>query len=463
MEINYTLFGGVVIYIFVIIAIGLWYTKKGVRTLDDFLIAGRKLGAIIAGGTLVATWFGSGTVVGGPTSLAYTYGLGPALLFMLMPPIGIVTLYLIAEKIRTMYKYTVPEVMEVKLGVEGRVLAALIIILAHVGIVSYQFTGLGYILRVTAGISTELGTIIGLLIITILAISGGLVSVAYTDAITAFLMLLSLAIGVTIAYNQVGGFDGARASVPPTHFTITGGMSVLALVSTCLPLLMLLIGEMNMWQRVAAARTSTTAKRALTVWLIAALIVGPLVSLIALFARAAFPNIPAGMATIIWSTRMPEVVGAIFLAGVAGFIVTTGNSYLLSAATCASIDVYKRLVRPAASDREIFIVTRVFIAAFAILAYALGMYFPSVLAIQMYSYTMIGAAITVALISLALIGERVTKVGGVACLIVGATVTIVWDAILQRPFGVNSILLGAPLAFLALILGSALTKPRGKM
>jgi SSS family solute:Na+ symporter/sodium/proline symporter len=460
VHLNYILFGGVLVYLVLMVAIGLWLTKRGVRTLEDFMLAGGRLGAIVAGGTMIATWFGSGTVIGGPASLGYIYGLGPAIMFMLMPPIGIAILYLLAEKIRGMYKYTIPEIMESKLGMAGRVIAAIIIILAHVAIVSYQFTGLGYVLNVTTGISTELGAIIGALVITVLAVSGGLVSVAYTDAITAFLMLLSLVIGVTIAYSHVGGFTGAAAKVPPTHLTLTGGMSVPALVSTCLPLLLLLLGEMNMWQRVAAARGTPTAKRALMMWLVAALIVGPLVSLTAFFARAAFPRIPAGMSVLKWATLMPEVLGAVFLAGVTGFIITTGNSFLLTPSMCAVIDIYKRLIRPKASDREIFIVTRVFIVAFAVFAYVLGMYFPSVLAIQLYAYTMIGASITVVLLCLALIPEKITKVGGIAGLVVGAILTIIWDALLARPYGIHAALIAAPLALIATVVGSMLTKPK---
>ena len=456
---NLILFLGVIIYMTLIIFIGLWQTKKGVRTLEDFLMAGRRLGALIAGGTLIATWFGSGTVIGGPASLGYLYGLGPAILFMLMPPVGIALLYFLVPRIRGTYKYTVPEIIESRLGPEGRSIAAVIVALAHMGIVSYQFTGLGYILNVTTGISTELGTIIGAIVITLLAISGGLVSVAYTDAITAFLMLLSLVIGVATAASYVGGFSSAVEKVPPTHLTITGGMTVAALVSTCLPLLLLLLGEMNMWQRVSAARADTVAKRAMIMWLTAALIVGPLVSLVAFFSRAAF-SIPAGMSVLIWSTKMPDVLGAVFLAGVAGFIITTGNSYLLTASTCAAVDIYKRLFRPAASDREIFTVTRAFIAIFAVVAYVLGMYFPSVLAIQMYSYTMYGAAITVVLLSVVLLGKRVTKIGGIAGLVVGAALTVIWDVVLAKPGGIHAALVSAPIAFAVLLALSLLTKSK---
>ncbi|RLG77696.1 MAG: sodium:solute symporter family protein [Thermoprotei archaeon] len=442
------------------VGIGLWLAKRGVRTLRDYILAGGRLGTLIAGGTMIATWFGSGTVVGGPASLGYIYGLGPAIMFMLMPPIGIAILYLLSEKIRGMYRYTIPEIMESKLGVGGRIISAIIIIIAHVGIVSYQFIGLGYILNVTTGISTELGTIIGAIVIAALAVSGGLVSIAYTDAITAFLMLFSLVIGCTIAHSLVGGFAGAAAKVPPTHLTITGGMTIPALISTCLPLLLLLLGEMNMWQRVAAARESLVAKRAILMWLIAALIVGPLVSLMAFFARAYFPEMPAGMSVIKWATVMPEVLGAIFLAGVAGFIISTGNSYLLTPAMCAAVDIYKRVVRPTATEREVFIVTRAIVAAFAIFAYAIGMYFPSVLAIQMYSYTMIGAAITIVLLCLALIPEKITRMGGISGLITGAALTIIWDAVLARPYGIHAALISAPLALIVTIVGSLLTRSK---
>lgn len=86
VSMNLVLLLGVVVYMALITSIGLWLTKKGVRTLEDFLIAGKRLGTLIAGGTMIATWFGSGTVIGGPASLGYLYGLGPALRSCLCHP-----------------------------------------------------------------------------------------------------------------------------------------------------------------------------------------------------------------------------------------------------------------------------------------------------------------------------------------------------------------------------------------
>ena len=44
-------------------ALGAWYARR-VRTAEDFALAGRKLGAPILVGTLVATWMGTGSLFG---------------------------------------------------------------------------------------------------------------------------------------------------------------------------------------------------------------------------------------------------------------------------------------------------------------------------------------------------------------------------------------------------------------
>lgn len=163
------------------LALGIFYSKK-ITTSDDFILAGKSLGPVVLMGTLLATWVGSGSVTGGQNSLAYSFGIWPALMSTLPSLIGIFTIFLIASKIKHYGKHTVAEILEMKYGKWASVLAAFIIILAFVGIVSYQYQGLGFILSISTGISPEMGTIIGAVIIIFLAAIGGLMSVAPTDA-----------------------------------------------------------------------------------------------------------------------------------------------------------------------------------------------------------------------------------------------------------------------------------------
>lgn len=56
---------------------------------------------------------------------------------------------------------------------------------------------------------------------------------------------------------------------------------------------------------------------------------------------------------------------------------------------------------------------------------ALGLYFPTILDLQMYSYTIYGAAITPAVLAV-LFWKRATTAGAVAALITGSAVTTCW-------------------------------------
>lgn len=66
----------------------LWFAKRRVRTGDEFMLAGQSLPLWVMMGTLLATWVGSGTVVGGA---AFTYEHGPlaTIFFYAGVPIGI--------------------------------------------------------------------------------------------------------------------------------------------------------------------------------------------------------------------------------------------------------------------------------------------------------------------------------------------------------------------------------------
>ncbi|PZU44654.1 MAG: sodium:proline symporter, partial [Arsenicicoccus sp.] len=79
-----------VLYLVMMVGIGLWFSRrKYTSTGDDFLFAGRSLPRPVMIGTLLATWVGSGTIIGG-ASFAYTYGPLASIFFMAGTPVGIV-------------------------------------------------------------------------------------------------------------------------------------------------------------------------------------------------------------------------------------------------------------------------------------------------------------------------------------------------------------------------------------
>jgi len=436
------------------VILGVIYSKK-ISTSEDFILAGKSLGPIVLMGTLLATWTGSGTVTGGPNSLAYSNGLWPSLIYGLPSLIGIGILYLISSKIRAYGKYTISEILELKYGNGARLLSAIIIILAYVGIVSYQFKGVGFVLHVTTGISVEAGTIAGAALIIFLAMVGGLMSVAPTDAYSAFFILGSLILAVPFVLISGGGWDQITAHVPSTHLNLMGNLTFLQFLGFYIPVLFLLLGDQNMYQRISASKGDKSAKSASIGWVIGMLIVTPAVAILAFAARAIFPSIDPGMALISTSLVLPTFVGGVLIAAATAFIITTGNSYLLSAATNITYDIYGKYINPNASDKKKLYITKILIPILGIISFILINFFPSVLAVQMYSYTVYGAGITPALLGVFL-WKRVTKQAGLSSMLVGVVVTLVWE-FSGKPFDLNSSLISVPVAIIVLIAVTLLT------
>src|SRR5699024_1364975 len=184
----------VVVYLVLMAFIGIYFAKKSVKTDEDFIVAGRQLPLPVLIGTLLATFVGSGTVVGG-ASFIYQYGPFAAIFNLSGGFVGAIVLYFIAERVRMSETYTVPQLMEKRFGRVTRLVASLLILLAFIGITAYQFTGGAYVLQLTTGIPLEIGAIIVCFLVIFLTMSGGLFSVAYSDALSAILIIIGFIIG----------------------------------------------------------------------------------------------------------------------------------------------------------------------------------------------------------------------------------------------------------------------------
>lgn len=101
----------VAIYLTLISLLGVYFAKR-IKNQEDYAVAGRSLPVYVLVGTLIATWMGAGTVMGGANSLGYQFGLGVAIAFSLASPIGQVVLTFISKKIRRQNAQTVRRLLK---------------------------------------------------------------------------------------------------------------------------------------------------------------------------------------------------------------------------------------------------------------------------------------------------------------------------------------------------------------
>lgn len=447
------------IYLLALVVYGLVLAHKKVKTTDDMVTGGHKIPFIILVGSLLATWCGGGGITGS-AGVIYSGGPWVGAITFAAPPIGIILLYFIAGKVRKSNKVTVPEIMEARYGQAAGIISALCVMLAYVGVLATQLKAAGNILVLLCGssgieLSQGAALVICTIIVVIITVGGGLVSVAYSDAISALIMIGGFFLAIPIL---IGVANSQGAVLPPEKTTLTGGMTVVQLLGYFIPSLALIMGDQNMLQRFASAKNSSEAKKSNVGMFIGELLV--IISTILVVTQAAklYPTLdtPSNVIFQVALDYLPLAFGAILMCACMAFIVTTADSYLLSSSTNLTNDIYVKYINKNATDKQKMLVLRGTIVVFSVLAIALTLYFPTVLQLQMTAYTMYGAAITPAIL-FALFSKNVTPAGGIAGILGGGLATIGWT-LMGTPGGIQCAIVAVPVSVIAILVVSAVTK-----
>jgi SSS family solute:Na+ symporter len=444
----------VLLYLSFLILVGT-YRSRQVKTGDDFLVAGRTLPARVLVFTLLATWVGSGSLFGG-AGLGYRAGF-PALWQSAGAWVGIALVYFIAPRVRRIAQYTVPDILELRYGPAARVLGTITTVLAYATIAAYQFRGGGRLLGLVSGVDPDTGAFITMVFCVVFTSLAGMLSVAYLDVGNGILMTVGVMLAVVFMVGDAGGIGASLAALRPDQLSVFGTLGPQASLALFLPTMFLLLGEANMYQKFFSARDERAARRAVVAWIVGTIVVETLIDSTGVLASTVMPGLSDAQSEEIVirvaTDLLPSFMGILLVCGAAAIIVSTANSFLLTPATNLIRDVYQRFINPGVTDRQLIVYTRVAVAVLGVLGYVAGNFFPTILAMALWAYTMYGAGITPALLG-ALLWRRATAQGGVASILVGMLTTLVWEivALARGVDGAPAYLLGLETAYPALAL-----------
>jgi SSS family solute:Na+ symporter/sodium/proline symporter len=199
-----------------------------------------------------------------------------------------------------------------------------------------------------------------------------------------------------------------------------------------------------MYQKFMSAKDENSAKRAVVGMIVGVIVIETVLDATAIFGAGAHWSDPAfrtaqgaldgpATETIILqlaTSNLPTLVGVLLLIGAAAIIFSTANTFLMVPSTNLTRDVYQRFLRPAASQREIIAFQRAMIVVLAGVAFLVTFRFQTILEMALYAYTMVGAAVTPALLA-AFLWRRVTPAGGTASVAAGVVTTVVFAVLVQ--------------------------------
>jgi SSS family solute:Na+ symporter len=444
------------------------HRSLSVKSKADFMVAGRKLAWPVLVFTLLSSWIGAGSLFAGAEA-AFKNGFA-ALWIPAGGWAGLAVIAFIAGRARHFAQYTVPDLLEARYRPLARVFGTVAIVIAYVGITSYQFRGGGDILHLIFGeqISRLEGMYIIAVFVIIFTALAGMSSVAYADLFIGLLVTITACIALPVLIARVGGWSAVEAALPANHFTMFGPFRWYQALNFFLPTMFLLLGNQAMYQKFFSARSERDAKISVVGWIIGTVVLETVIVALAVVGSSKFTDVvPREIIPAAARLGLPMVLGALLLGGIFAKVISTGNNYLFSPASNLIHDVYHRFIRPQAADKELLLVSRSIVVALGILAVVLAAYTQSILRMALYAYTVYGAGITPAVLA-AFFWKRANAAGGLASIGVGTAVTIAWN--LAVDFGpaqglaaytreVDAVVPALILSVLALVIVSLATAP----
>ena len=178
------------------------------KTKADYLVAGRTLPAFVLVFTLLSSWIGSGSLLGGAEN-AYKHGF-VALWQGGGGWAGLLLIYFIAPRASKFAQFTIPDLLETRYNQTARVLGVIAILLTYTAITSYQFIGGGDILHLIFPdvISPILGRYIIAAFVIVFTAIAGMSSVAYMDLFIGLLATVTMCLALPVLINGLA--DGGR-------------------------------------------------------------------------------------------------------------------------------------------------------------------------------------------------------------------------------------------------------------
>jgi len=412
------------------------YFSLRYRSVDDWIIAGRRLPWYVAAGTQYATAVGGGVLVA-HVGIGYAWGWSD-LTYIGLVGLGLIVLALLAPWLRRERFTTVPDILIGLIGRESKVVRALGAVLAAVvpfGWVGTQIVAFGKLFSGVIGLDMPTTALIGAIISLLYVIPAGLLSVAWTDFIFAFVMLVTSFIIAGYAVYMAGGWGGIVAKVPselwgPQGF-VAVGMSTVALWTVSI--FLGTITNQLYYLRIHGAKDERSGRFGVLGSIPPILLAGVYAVLVGLSIRALNPGFSVAqreMAAGWFLTQIPYGLLLVYLLFGSITIITTLDSSIHSVVTNITRDVYQLLLKPKASERELLLVNRVLSVILTIVIYLLAMYWPEALGWLVVTYGISAATLaSPILIGYALRNTRyrgiINNYSVVISMLVGALITYV--------------------------------------
>jgi SSS family solute:Na+ symporter len=384
-------------YLGLMVLLGL-YANYRQQNVEDYFVAGRRLGPFSIGCLWLASWVGGASIIGS-SAKAHEIGIS-AVWYVLSLAIGCFMFGLLfAGRVKTVgdrhQHLTYPDFIEKSFDSRTRIVATITTSLAFVAFAAGQLVAAGSIIHVLLGWDFVHALMLASGIVILYTATGGFLAVTYTDWVQFILLLIGVVIiGVPIAISN-GGSPGELATALPDSYFDIGAWGWPTILALAVSVAMSYFVAMDSFTRCFAARDERTSRNGALLAVVFMLPIAVAATWLGLTSAVLFPAVESSndILTTFVVELFPSGLKGLVVVGILAAVMSTADICILTVSANFTRDIYQRYINPEISKERMLKLGILASAIMGLAASLIAWKMQDIIDVLMFGFTLNGAAL----------------------------------------------------------------------
>ena len=422
------------------------------KTLDGFLIGGRKIGGWVTAFAYGTTYFSAVVFVGYAGQHGWNIGIGAIWIGVGNAILGcLLSWFLFANRTRKMTKKldakTMPDYFEKRYDSKGmKILAAVIIFVFLVPYSAAVYKGLGSLFgEVFPGVETWVWMLIIAALTAVYLVAGGYVATAYTDLVQGVIMIVGVVclVVAVLSHDSVGGISGLIQNLgsfeslpgdpnPVTGSQLTNLFGGSAFKFLCVNIMLTSFGTWGLPQMIGkfyAIKDTAAIKRGTIISTVFCIVIGCGAYLIGSTSRlilgGTLPEggidsvIPAVLMEVLGGGTLGIILLAVIMVLLLSASMSTLEAVVLTSASAVAVDLIPAVTKKEIPVKKQMICTRILCLVFVACSFIFATQnIPIIVSLMSFSWGIVSGCFIGPYVW-GLFSKKITKIGAYAGIISG--------------------------------------------